>query len=124
MKTKPDIRHPSDLQDWDWLALSLVHTKGIRFSKGKDKTVKIKPNARVFANDVRSVFRLAANGLGITSIPKFLAIEGIKHNRLEFVLPDWQLDELHVFAEWPANAPKHGLIHLLVNSLSAYDYSL
>lgn len=122
LKTKPDISHPSELHDWDWLALSPVHSKGIRFSKGKDTTIKIRPNARVFANDVRSLYRLAANGLGVTSIPKFLAVEGVKNNRLKFILPNWQLDELHVFAEWPANAPKHGLIHLLVNSLSGFDY--
>ncbi len=122
LKSKPGIKLPSDLQDLDWLALSPVHSRGISFTR-KDTSVKIKPNARVFANDVRSLYRLATNGLGITSIPKFLAAQGVKQNLLEYVLPDWQLDELHVFAEWPANAPKHGLIHLLVNSLNEFDYT-
>ena len=122
LRRRPSIHHPSELQDWDWLALSPVHTKGIRFSRGKDAPVKIKPKVRVFSNDVRALYRFAANGLGITSIPKFLAAQGVKQNLLEYVLPDWQLDQLHVFAEWPANAPKHGLIHLLISSLVAFDY--
>ncbi len=122
LKSKSTIEHPSALQEWDWLALSPVHTKGIRFSKIDGPVVKIKPNARVFANDVRSLYRLAANGLGVTTIPKFLAAQGVNQNLLEYVLPDWQLDQLHVFAEWPSHAPKHGLIHLLVNNLSEFDY--
>lgn len=121
LKTQPEIHHPSDLQDLDWLALSSVHTRGMGFTRN-DTSVKVKPSARIFANDVRSLFRLATNGLGITSIPKYLAEEGIKTQKLNYVLPDWRLDQLHVFAEWPGNAPKHGLIYLLVNSLSEYDY--
>lgn len=122
LATQPKIHDPSELQNWDWLALSPVHTRGIRFSKGKDTPIKIKPKTRVFANDVRSLYRLAINGLGLTSIPRFLAAEGVAQNQLNYVLPDWQLDQLHVFAEWPANAPKHGLINLLVGSLSKFDY--
>jgi len=119
---RPPIHNPSELQNWDWLALSPVHNKGIRFSRRDEAPIKIKPKARVFSNDVRALYRLASNGLGITSIPKFLAAQGVKQNLLEYVLPDWQLDLLHVFAEWPANAPKHGLIHLLISYLSAYNY--
>ncbi len=122
LKTRVPIIHPSELQDWDWLALSPVHTKGIRFSQNDEDPIKIKPKARVFANDVLALYRMATNGLGVTSIPRFLAAEGVKHNLLEYVLPNWQLDRLHVFAEWPANAPKHGLIHLLINALAVFDY--
>jgi len=122
LMTRPLIQHPSELQDWNWLALSPVHTKGIRFARGNEAPIKIKPKAGVFANDVRALYQLATNGLGITSIPKFLAARGVKQNLLEYVLPEWQLDQLHVFAEWPANAPKHGLIHLLISSLAAYNY--
>lgn len=122
LKNQPRITHPSDLQNFDWLALSPVHSRGISFT-GKDTSVKIKPNARVFANDVRSLYRLATNGLGVTSIPKYLAEDGVNSQQLEYILPEWRLDQLHVFAEWPANAPKHGLIHLLVNRLCEFDYS-
>ncbi len=121
LNSRAGIKHPSDLQELDWLALSPVHTRGIGFTR-KDTIVKIKPNARVFANDVRSLYRLATNGLGVTSIPKYLAEDGVNSQQLEYVLPDWRLDQLHVFAEWPGNAPKHGLIHLLVNSLTEYEY--
>ena len=123
LATKPEINHPSDLKEWDWLALSPVHMKGLRVSRGDTTSMKIKPKARVFTNDVRALYRLASNGLGITSIPKFLAAEGVARNQLEYVLPDWQLDQLHVFAEWPANAPKHGLIYLLISYFSTFDYA-
>jgi hypothetical protein len=37
---------------------------------------------------------------------------------MEYVLPSWELSSISVFAEWPANAPKHGLIHLALDALS------
>lgn len=37
---------------------------------------------------------------------------------MEYVLPDWELQAITVFAVWPANAPRHGLIHLALDALS------
>ena len=34
------------------------------------------------------------------------------------MVPDWTLDPVTVYAEWPSNAPKQGLIKLLVDALA------
>ena len=122
LRNQPDIQMPRDLQDWDWLLLSPVHTRGIQFHHEEMPKQKIKPQARFRSNDALALFRLVSKGVGIAALPEFLSMHGIKDGSLAYVLPDWQLDKLHVFVEWPANATKHGLIHLLVNSLGEYNY--
>lgn len=36
---------------------------------------------------------------------------------MAMMLPDWELPSIAVFAEGLANAPKHGLIHLALDTL-------
>ena len=51
-------------------------------------------------------------------VPEFLAHEGMKSGKVEYILHDWTLDPIDVFAAWPSNKPKNGLIKLLVRELS------
>ncbi|MEP3653511.1 MAG: LysR family transcriptional regulator [Litorimonas sp.] len=113
---------PRDLQDWDWLLLSQVHARGIQFSHQTHSTQKIKPKARLISNDAHALFRLVSNGIGAAALPEFLSAKDVQTGTMQYVLPEWKLDDLHVYAEWPANATKHGLIFLLVNCLSEYGF--
>ncbi|MEP3889493.1 MAG: LysR family transcriptional regulator [Hellea sp.] len=122
LRNQSEVQMPRDLQDWDWLLLSPVHSRGIQFHHHEMPTQKVKPRTRFMSNDALAMFRLISKGVGIAALPEFLSTEGIENGNLAYVLPDWKLDKLHVFVEWPANATKHGLIHLLVNSLSEYTY--
>lgn len=116
LKTRPKVSTPQDVVDWDWIELSPVSHIKPTFTKSKQ--MKIKPTAHVVANDALAVYHLARAGAGLAVVPEFLAADGIKSGAIEVVLPDWKLTPIEVFAAWPSNAPKHGLINLLVDAIS------
>lgn len=115
-KWKP-ATHPNDLRAWDWMALAQVQSIPVRFTKKDTAVVNLKPAARIFANDAQALCRLACSGTGLAILPEFLVRKDIDDGVLQHILPDWCLEGADVFAEWPANAPKHGLIHLILNWL-------
>lgn len=110
--------HPDDIADWDWLALTPVQNVPVSFTKAGGTQATIKPEARVFANDAQALYRLARAGAGLAIVPDFLASEDVEAGSMKYVLPDWKLRAIDVFAAWPASAPKHGLIHLALDALS------
>ena len=110
--------HPDDIADWDWLALTPVENVPVAFTNAGGTQATIKPEARVFANDAQALYRLARAGAGLAIVPDFLADEDVQAGTMGYVLPNWKLRVIDVFAAWPANAPKHGLIHLALDTLS------
>lgn len=110
--------HPDDIANWDWLALTPVQNVPVSFTKAGGTQATIKPEPRVFANDAQALYRLARAGAGLAIVPDFLASEDVEAGSMKFVLPDWKLRAIDVFAAWPANAPKHGLIHLALDAFS------
>jgi DNA-binding transcriptional LysR family regulator len=109
---------PRALVDWDWLALAPVQNIPLSFSHKNGDVIKIKPDPQVFSNDVQALHRLAHAGAGLAIVPEFLVASDIANGHMEFVLPDWSLPSITVYAEWHSNAPKHGLIHLVLRSLT------
>jgi DNA-binding transcriptional LysR family regulator len=63
------------------------------------------------------MYRLARAGAGLAVVPEFLAEEDVAAGLVEYVLPSWALESIDVFATWPANAPRHGLIKLFINEI-------
>ncbi len=118
LKDRPAPNTPKDLVDWDWLVLTPAMNIPMEF-RNQDAKQTIKPDARAYANDAQALYRLSRAGAGLAIVPAFLADQDIAQNRMQFVLPDWTMDPLHVYAHWPSNAPKHGLIHLALGALSA-----
>ena len=106
---------PSDLSDWDWLLFAPVKRQKLRFNKaGKQKFVA-KPNSRITVNDAYALSQLARTGAGLAIVPEFIAEQHVTSGALQYVLPDWTLDPFDVFAVWPSNAPKHGLVKHFIN---------
>lgn len=112
------ITTPQDIESCDWIELSPVSHIKPTFRKTKSKQMKIKPVAHIAASDALAVYHLARSGAGFAVVPEFLAEEGVRAGAVHYVLPDWKLDPIQVFAAWPANAPKNGLIKLLVDAIS------
>lgn len=117
LQSRPRVTGPLQLESWDWLELSPVRHIKPTFRRSKNKAVTIKPNAHIAANDAHALYRLARSGAGLAVVPGFFADDDIKSGVVQTVLPNWQLDPIDVFATWPSNAPKHGLIKLLVSEL-------
>jgi len=90
----------------------------VAFSKADNSQATIKPEARIFVNDAKALYRLAQMGIGLAIVPDFLAEDDVEAGTMKYVLPDWELHTIDVFAVWPANAPKHGLIHLALDAFS------
>jgi len=109
------VKTPEDLKDWDWIELTPIRHIKQNFHKPGSKKISINPNAHISVNDALALYRFARSGAGLAVVPEFLAEEGIRANVIKYVLPTWKLDPIKVFATWPSNAPKHGLIKLFVN---------
>lgn len=115
---KPPVDTPHDVEDWEWLAfvpaqavpLTLRHTPS-------DQAVTLKPKPGITTNDAQAMYRLACAGAGVAIVPEFLAKQDIEAGRMHRLLPDWSVSSISIFAQWPANAPRKGLIHLALNSL-------
>lgn len=123
LKNRPKVKTPDDVSDWDWIELTPVrHVKPL-FRKSKTKHITIKPESHISANEALAVYHLAKAGAGLAVVPAFMAEEGINSGTVQHVLPEWKLDPISVFATWPSNAPKNGLISLLIDTISP-DQSL
>ncbi len=115
---QPKINEPKQLVDCDWLELSQLHSVPLSLRKSNSQKVTIKRAAHMYSNDALALYRLARADAGLAAVPEFLATEDVEAGLVEIVLPDWKLDPVDVYAEWPANAPKAGLIKLLIAELS------
>jgi DNA-binding transcriptional LysR family regulator len=109
---------PREIVDWDWLVLTPAQNVPVALSKGTDTHATIKPDARIFVSDAQALYQLAKAGAGLAIVPDFLASADVGSGSMKYVLPDWDLHAIDVFADWPANAPKQGLIHLTLDALS------
>ena len=114
---RPVVQDPKGLKDWEWLALAPVQNIPLKFRHKTGKIIQIKHTAHMFTNDAQALHRLAHAGAGLAIVPEFLVAADITTGDMALVLPDWKLPSISVFAEWPANAPKHGLIHLALDAL-------
>ena len=118
LKTKAKPKSPKDLSDWDWIELGPVWRQKRSFKKaGKSHTLS-KPLSRISVNDVYAMSQLAYSGAGLAVVPEFIAQEYVSAGGLKFVLRDWSVEPVPVFAVWPANAPKGGLIKLFIKFLN------
>ena len=112
------IDDPKQLSDYDWMSLPQAPTSSFLLHKPGSEDVSIKTTPHMLANDASALYRLARAGAGLAVVPEFLALDDEAADVVEFVLPDWALDPIDVFAVWPSNAPKTGLINLLMTELS------
>ncbi len=109
---------PNDLVDWKWLELTPVRHEAITFEKDGQQQRIHRNSCPLTCNDAQALYRLVQAHAGIAVIPEFLATEDVAKGSVVFPIPDWTLTPISTYAEWPANAPKNGLIHLLVNTLT------
>jgi DNA-binding transcriptional LysR family regulator len=118
LSARPIENDPLALEAWEWLALAPVQNVPLHFKNREGEVAKIKPTPHIFTNDAQALHRLAHAGAGLAIVPEFLVASDIENGTMESVLPEWELPSISVFAEWPRNAPKHGLIHLALNALT------
>lgn len=113
---------PQDLEGWDWIALAPVQKMPVVFHREGQPSVRLTPKAHLATNDAQALYRLARAGAGLAIVPEFLAQADFASGEAVQLLPEWEADRVEVYANWPANAPKHGLIRLFLDEISAVAF--
>lgn len=109
---------PTEIADWPWLELAPVRHAQATFQRGEATQSIPRSTSQLSCNDAQGLYRLALAGIGLAIVPEFLAAEDHAAGRICYPIPDWNVAPATVFAQWPASAPKHGLIKLLIDMLS------
>lgn len=118
LSDRPEVSTLEQLESWDWLAFAPVQGIPQRFTNKNNAKAAIKPRARLATNDAQALYRLARSGAGLAIVPDYLAAADVEDGIMQYVLSDWEPDPVTVFAEWPANIPRKGLVRLLLDWLS------
>lgn len=107
-------RHLAQLQGIDFSPAramkSYLHCEG-------EEDFPLKLGSSISVNDAHALYQLAKAGRGVAAVPDYLARTDLATGEMVHLLPDWELEPLDVFAEWPANAPKEGIVRLFVESI-------
>ena len=108
---------PDDLKQLDWIKLAMLPASR-KFMQGNSKTHTVNYDHRITVDNVDGMCQLVKSGLGLATLPYFLAEVEINAGRLVELIPDWQVEPLEVFAVWPTNAPRESLTRRLLDFLS------
>jgi len=119
IRSQPEPVLPNELKDWDWLELAPVRHVKTEFKNGRKRQTVQKKKARISVNSAHALSRLARAGAGLAIIPEYFSEPLIDTGELEYVLSEWTVPPISVFAVWPSNAPKNGLVKHLVKYLKA-----
>lgn len=109
---------PGDLNELDWLLLDPVKRQKLVFHKAGKEILIAQPDSRIVVNDAYALSQLAQAGAGLAVVPEFVAAPLVSSGSLLYVLPDWTLKSIDVFAVWPSNAPKYGLVKHFINFIA------
>ncbi len=116
LRGKDEPQSPADLKAWPWLELTQVGA-GLSFRHKNGQRQEIRPDARIGVNDANAMAKLCESGAGLAVLPSFLIDKALAGGRLCALLPDWKPAEIGVYAVWPQNAPRRGLVGRFVDSL-------
>ncbi|MGI9373016.1 MAG: LysR family transcriptional regulator [Hyphomicrobiales bacterium] len=109
---------PSDLSNWAWIELVPVSQQKVIFKMGAKTSTVSRPISRVNVNSAYALSRFARAGAGLAILPGFMVQQELSAGRLHHVLPDWTVPAVGVYAVWPPNVPKNGLVKSFVEQLS------
>ncbi len=123
IESHPAPDSPSDLKDWDWLDLAPVTHIKPQFQCGRKRQTVQKKKSRISVNNAHALCQLSRAGTGLAIIPEYFAKPFIETGELVHVLADWSVPAINVFAVWPSNAPKNGLVKHLITFLKAKQTS-
>jgi len=110
--------NPSALSDWDWLELTPVWRRKLEFRNSNRRKIVTIKHMRVSVNSAHALCHLARSGAGLAVVPSFLVEPDLATGALQHVLPKWTVAPVGVFAVWPSNAPKFGLVKHFVSFIA------
>ncbi len=117
IKTKKKPVSPGCLNTWNWLELTPVRQKKLEFSKANLRETVQRDTPQLSSNSAQALAQLARSGAGLAILPEFLCTPMVDSGELEYVLPEWTVDKIVVYAVWTSNTPKDGLCKRLIEHL-------
>lgn len=114
---RPAPRHPTDLEDWDWLRYR-HRPDYTRLDGPAGEEVKILGQARLEVDSVDALYHYTSQNLGATVLPEHLAARGEAEGKLIRLFPDWRLAPLGIYAVWLDTSRRENLTLLFVRFLA------
>jgi DNA-binding transcriptional LysR family regulator len=119
---------PQDLQQHDWISLSLFSSpltwefekKGQKQSAQKQK---VQMHSQLKSNSVAAVIALAKSGQGISALSKFVMQDDIDQGLLQPLLTDYQLAPTGVYAVYPHREHVPPKVRIFIDFLSKHCHN-
>jgi DNA-binding transcriptional LysR family regulator len=110
---------PQDLGDHKHLVFTEPRPRDELVFTKNDRSVRIKLSATLTCNYAAAIQIALHKGVGLTMMPSFVAGPDFAAGKIEAVLTDWQLPELHVFAVYPHRRFVSPKVKVFVEALRA-----
>jgi len=111
------LEQPSDIAALDCIALSQFSWK-VTLSKGDINAEIGLSNKRVEVDNIYAARDAAVAGLGLIPLPLGLCEQEIADNRLERLLPEWNIKKIPLNAVWNNKARRNSLTRRLISFLA------
>lgn len=108
--------HPTDLEHWDWLHLSMRPERAELISNNGE-SASITCNFRIEVDSMHALYECSVRGLGLTPLPQDLAQRGFLQGHLVHVMPEWSVAPLELRAVWPDRSGRESLTLIFVRFL-------
>ncbi|HEY3638905.1 MAG TPA: LysR family transcriptional regulator [Rhizomicrobium sp.] len=113
-------QHPLELGEHVCLSYAYQLTQNSwRFRrKSSDEVESVRPRGPLRVNNGEAMLPSIVGGIGLGVLPEFIARDALKENRLEVVLPDWQLPAGAVYWVTPQGGLKPKRLEILADFLA------
>lgn len=111
------IQHPKDLEQQQWIGLTMRPDSRILRHKETGDIVPIAYRPHLYVNSVEASYALMKLNLGLAAPPDYLIQDDLDNQRIVRVLPEWELEPLNVYAVWHANVPKSSTVYALIDHI-------
>lgn len=120
-KTIP--KTPQDLQQHDWISLSLFSAPLTWefVKKGEKHSVQMRSHLK--SNSVAAVVALAKSGQGISALSKFCVQEDIEQGLLQPLLTDYTLEPTGIYAVYPHREHVPPKVRIFIDFLSKHCHN-
>ena len=109
---------PADISEWRWLELNPVKHHRTVFYREKERQIVSKRRTQITANNANALVELVSAGAGLALLPRFLTEPYVNEGRLTYVLEEWEVAPMDIFAVWPPNVTTDGIVKKFVQFLS------
>lgn len=115
----PEIKQPEDLSQHHCLSYTNFERQIWNFTQGsKHKSISI--NSRLAANEATALLEATLCGAGISLQPTYMANKIIQRGDLVKVLPDWQANEMNIYALYSSRKFLAPAVRALIDFISHY----